>query len=58
MDLKQNTDRGKAVNCSCGKLLAVERNGRIYVYCKRCKREFPVARLEPRAEEPRANDAK
>lgn len=43
MNKKQNI-RGNHIKCDCGKLIAVERNGRIYVYCRHCKREVEVAR--------------
>ncbi len=46
MNEKQN------INCTCGKLIAIKRNGRIYVYCKGCKRQVAIS--EPRATEPRA----
>lgn len=46
---KQNKD----IRCACGKLVAIEKNGVIYVYCKGCKRQVPIYR-EPRANEPRA----
>ena len=49
MDEKLN--KGTPVNCDCGKLIAFERNGKIFVQCKRCKREIEVARLEPRTQE-------
>jgi ribosomal protein L36 len=45
------------VKCHCGKLLAIQRNGKIYVYCKRCKTETEIPVIsykEPRATEPRA----
>ena len=49
----------KPIKCTCGKLLAYMRDGRIYVYCKRCKAEHEIiieANKEPRATEPRAVD--
>lgn len=33
----------KALRCACGKLIAYERNGAVYVMCKRCRREVKVA---------------
>lgn len=47
MSQKQNTS-GKPVKCSCGKMVAKIRNGKVYVYCKTCKREVPLE-IEPRA---------
>jgi ribosomal protein L36 len=32
----------KPVKCSCGKLIAIERNGRLYVFCKKCRREVEL----------------
>lgn len=32
----------KKVSCSCGKLIAVERDGKIYVKCRGCKHEVLV----------------
>ena len=46
----------KAVRCTCGKLVAKMRDGKIFVYCKGCKREIEL-QLEPRAIEPRADNA-
>ena len=44
------------IKCTCGKLLAYRRDGKIYVYCKRCKQEHEIIidASEPRATEPRA----
>lgn len=50
----ENLNKGTPVKCDCGKLIAYERSGKIYVLCKRCHREIEVTRLEPRALEPRA----
>ena len=47
MKHKLNTD-GTPVNCTCGKMVARIRGGKVYVYCKTCKREVPLS-LEPRA---------
>ena len=40
------SNKGHPVRCDCGKLIAYERDGAIYVMCKRCKREVRVA-VEP-----------
>lgn len=43
---------GAPVTCDCGKLIAIERNGKIYVKCRRCKREIEVSKArEPRTPE-------
>lgn len=47
---KKLNSSGKPVKCTCGKMVARVRNGKIYVYCKTCKREveLPLV-IEPRA---------
>jgi hypothetical protein len=42
MSQKQNKANGTPVKCTCGKMVARLRNGKIYVYCKTCKREVPL----------------
>lgn len=32
----------KPIKCDCGKLLARERNGKIFVWCKQCKKEVEL----------------
>jgi len=47
------------VIADCGKQIAKWRNGHLYVWCKRCKKEHEIAidtNTEPRATEPRAVD--
>lgn len=39
---------GTPVKCTCGKMVARLRDGKVYVYCKTCKREVPLE-IEPRA---------
>ena len=34
--------RDGLIMCDCGKLLAREINGKIYVWCKQCKREIEI----------------
>lgn len=41
MDKKVNTV-SKPISCECGKMIAVERGGKIFVKCNRCKREIEV----------------
>lgn len=38
--------KGIPVRCECGKIVAYERNGKIYVYCKSCKRQIAVIRAK------------
>lgn len=33
------------IRCNCGKIVAYNRNGRIEVYCKECKKQIPVVIL-------------
>lgn len=48
-------NNGIPIKCDCGKLLARYEDGKILVYCRRCKQEHEI-RIpeEPRAIEPRA----
>lgn len=32
----------KPIKCSCGKLVAKERDGKIYVWCKGCRKEVEL----------------
>lgn len=41
---------GRAVKCGCGKLIAVQRDGRLYVKCRGCGAEVEIEYSEPRAE--------
>ena len=51
MTTETQTTAGKPILCHCGKLLAYRRDGKLFVFCKKCKREIEVADTEP---EPRA----
>ncbi len=37
------------IKCPCGKLIAKERDGKIYVWCKHCKKEveLKIEKREP-----------
>ena len=52
MTNKQNTkyNKGSAIKCECGQIIAYRKNGRLMLYCKKCKRQIPFS-IEP---EPRA----
>lgn len=39
----------KPVKCECGKIIAKIRDGKVYIYCKSCKRQVAIIQLEPRA---------
>lgn len=36
------------IKCNCGKIVAKRRDGKLYVWCKSCKREFeiPIPKLK------------
>jgi len=34
---------GTKIKCDCGKFIAVERDGKIYIKCKGCKREVEIS---------------
>lgn len=37
---------GKKIRCKCcGKWVAVERNGELYVWCRRCKKEVKLPKI-------------
>lgn len=47
-------NRGSPVKCECGQIVAYKKNGKLMVYCKRCKRQIPFVvdidfEPEPRA---------
>lgn len=46
----------KEIKCTCGKLLAIERDGKIFLKCRGCKHEIEVTptRQMPRTAEPTA----
>lgn len=41
------------INCKCGKLLARYKDGKLYLYCKRCKKEIEIElnKLEPKSQD-------
>lgn len=34
--------QNNSIKCDCGKLLAKERDGKIFVWCKQCKKEVEL----------------
>lgn len=32
----------KPIRCDCGKLVARQRDGVLYVWCKECRKEVPI----------------
>lgn len=39
---KMSYIEGKPIKCTCGKLLAIEKDGKLFVYCKSCKRQIEI----------------
>ena len=37
----------RKIKCDCGKLIAVERDGKIFVWCKQCKKEIELRVIRP-----------
>lgn len=46
----------KSIKCDCGKLIAKVRNGKLYVWCKNCKREVEIKIEYPK--EPLSRESK
>lgn len=43
-------NKGSPVHCDCGQVIAYMKNGKLMLYCKKCKRQIPfVIAPEPRA---------
>lgn len=48
--IEYNKSDGMPIKCECGKMVALEKDGRIYVMCKNCKKQIDISKLlEPRA---------
>lgn len=47
--MNEQNKSGRPIRCDCGKLIAFERQGKVYIKCKGCKREFLLPLPEPRA---------
>lgn len=43
-------NKGSPVRCDCGQIIAYKKDGKLMLYCKKCKRQIPYT-IEP---EPRA----
>ena len=41
LEQKQNK-----IRCDCGKWVAVERNGELYVWCRSCKKEVKLPKIK------------
>lgn len=39
------------INCTCGKLVGRVKDGKVYVWCKSCKKEVPILDLMKHEEE-------
>ena len=46
----------KSIKCDCGKLIAKTRDGKLYVWCKNCKREVEIKIEYPK--EPLSRESK
>lgn len=44
------------VKCDCGKLLAVEKDGKIYIKCKGCKKQIDIGELIAKSQEPKSRE--
>ena len=44
-NIRNNSNLGEPVRCDCGWIVAYEKNGRIYLYCKKCKRQIPFVNI-------------
>ena len=42
-------NKGNPVRCGCGQLIAYEKDDKIYLYCKKCKRQIPIKLNRARA---------
>lgn len=40
---------GKPICCDCGKLIAKERDGKIWLFCKKCKKEVELKIVREKA---------
>lgn len=37
--------KGKKIRCDCGKWVAVQKDGDLYVWCKKCKKEVKLPKV-------------
>ena len=44
------------INCTCGKLVGRVRDGKVYVWCKQCKKEVCLTDLTKHFEEEKHNE--
>lgn len=44
----------REIRCDCGKLLAIERDGKVYIQCHRCKNEILIGLALPQGKQPSA----
>lgn len=50
MNNRKTEYKGRPIKCKCGKLIAYERDGAVYVQCRGCKHEHKIEiAKEPRA---------
>ncbi len=47
-NMKKGYNKGSPIKCDCGKIIAYVKNGKLFLYCKNCKRQIPIMiRIEP-----------
>lgn len=49
-------NRASEIKCTCGKLIAKERDGKIYLWCKSCRREVELKLAKESHYEPNKSD--
>lgn len=35
-------NKGSPVKCECGQIIAYKKDGKLILYCKKCKRQIPI----------------
>ena len=40
--MTKEKEKGTPIRCECGKLIAIRRNGKLYIRCRGCKREVEI----------------
>lgn len=43
---KNSYNKGDPIKCDCGQIIAYRKNGKLVLYCKKCKRQVPFV-IEP-----------
>ena len=37
-----NYNKGKPIKCECGKIIAYVKDGKLWLYCKKCRKQIPI----------------